>query len=158
MDEQAKKRVLRKIPYGLYVLTACTADNISAATVSWLSQASFKPPRLVVGLRKDTAIWYAVQAAGSFAVNVVGSGQKSLASTFFRHVELEGDTLGGAEFHYGVTGAPIFDEVPAFLECRVAGALDSGDHTLFLGEVVDAGIQGEMEALTLADTGWHYGG
>ena len=45
MDEGAKKTALRMIPYGLYVLTAEDKDqNISAATVNWVTQASFKPP------------------------------------------------------------------------------------------------------------------
>lgn len=160
MDVKAKKHTLRLIPYGLYVLTARTegAPGVSAATVSWLSQASFEPPRIVVSLRKDSGIWHSVQAAGAFVVNVVGTGQKSLASTFFRHVEPEGNTLGGVAFHEGVTGAPILDGVPAYLECRVVETLDAGDHTLFLAEVVEAGVQNELPALDLAETGWHYGG
>ena len=45
MDEGAKKTALRMIPYGLYVLTAEDEDqNISAATVNGVTQASFKPP------------------------------------------------------------------------------------------------------------------
>jgi len=45
MDEDAKKTALRMIPYGLYVLTAEDEDqNISTATVNWVTQASFKPP------------------------------------------------------------------------------------------------------------------
>jgi flavin reductase (DIM6/NTAB) family NADH-FMN oxidoreductase RutF len=158
MDEKAKKQTLRMIPYGLYVLTAATETGANAATVSWLSQASFQPPRIVVGLRKDSGIWQRVQEAGTFALNVLGSGQKGMASAFFRHVEPEGGSLGGHAFHTGVSGAPILDEVPAYLECRVAGVLEAGDHTLFLADVIEAGVQNELAALDLKETGWHYGG
>jgi flavin reductase (DIM6/NTAB) family NADH-FMN oxidoreductase RutF len=58
MDEKAKKHALRMIPYGLYVLTARTPDGVNAATVSWLSQASFDPPRVVAALRNDSGIWH----------------------------------------------------------------------------------------------------
>ena len=164
MDENAKKHALRMIPYGLYVLTASTKDDetdklgMNAATVSWLSQAAFEPPRIIVGLRNDTGIWHRVQAAGVFAVNVLGTGQKDLASTFLRHLEPEGNTIGGAAFHTGVTGAPILDDVPAYLECRVIQIIDAGDHTLFLADIIAAGIQNELAALTMDETGWHYGG
>lgn len=165
MDEKAKKHTLRLIPYGLYVLTATTGEPVSglepgadAATVSWLSQASFEPPRIVVGLRQDSNIWQRVQAAGAFVVNVVGQGQKDLASAFFRHAEPQEGSLAGHAFHTGVTGAPILDEVPAYLECRVVRAVDAGDHTLFLADVVEAGVQNDKEALQLAETSWHYGG
>jgi flavin reductase (DIM6/NTAB) family NADH-FMN oxidoreductase RutF len=158
MDEKAKKQALRLIPCGLYVLTARAEDGVNAATVSWLSQASFEPPRLIVGLRNETGIWYRVQAAGAFVVNVLGTGQKALAQAFFRHVEPEGDTLAGFKFHTGVTGAPILEDVPAYLECRVIQKLNAGDHTFFLAAIVEAGVQNDRTALDLAETGWHYGG
>ena len=164
MDEKAKKHALRMIPYGLYVLTASTEDvesglsGMNAATVSWLSQAAFEPPRIVVALRNGSGIWRRVQAAGVFALNLLGTGQKALASTFFRHVEPEGNTIGGAAFHTGATGAPILDDAPAYLECHVIQTLDAGDHTLFLADILAAGIQNDLDALTIDETGWHYGG
>jgi flavin reductase (DIM6/NTAB) family NADH-FMN oxidoreductase RutF len=158
LDEKAKTHTLRLIPYGLYVLTASTEDGTDAATVSWLSQASFDPPRIAVGLRKETGIWQRVLDAGTFAVNVLGDGQKALASTFFRHTEPEGNTLGGEPFYRGVSGAPILNTVPAYLECRTVEVLDAGDHSLVLADIVEAGVHDDRLALNLVDTGWHYGG
>jgi flavin reductase (DIM6/NTAB) family NADH-FMN oxidoreductase RutF len=158
MDQNARKHALRMIPYGLYVLTARTDDGVNAATVSWLSQAAFDPPRVIIALRNDSGIWHRVQTAGAFAVNVLGTGQKALASAFFRHVEPQGDTLARYKFHEGVVGAPILDDVPAYLECRVTYSLDAGDHTFFLADILDAGVQNDLATLTLAETGWHYGG
>jgi flavin reductase (DIM6/NTAB) family NADH-FMN oxidoreductase RutF len=158
MDVEAKKQTLRMLPYGLYVLTARSEEGTNAATVSWLSQASIEPPRIVVTLGNNTGIWHQVRQAGTFAVNVLGSGQKHLASVFFRRVEPEGNSLGGASFHEGVTGAPILDEVPAYLECRVVEMIDAGDHTLFLADIIEAGVQSDLPALSLDETGWHYGG
>ena len=158
MDEKAKKHTLRLIPYGLYVLTARTEDGVRAATVSWLTQASFDPPRIAAGLRRETGIWHAVREAGAFVVNVLGSDQKALASTFFRHTKPGEDPLHGALTHEGVTGALILDEVPAYLECRVVQVVDAGDHTLFVADIVEAGVRDDRDALSLPDTGWHYGG
>jgi flavin reductase (DIM6/NTAB) family NADH-FMN oxidoreductase RutF len=158
MDIKAKKQILRMIPYGLYVLTSRSEGSTNAAVVSWLSQASFEPPRIVATLRNDSGIWHQVRKSGIFAVNVLGSGQKELGSAFFRHVEPEGNLLGGAPFHEGVTGAPILDQVPAYLECRVCETIDAGDHTLFLADIVEVGVQNDLPALDLDETGWHYGG
>ena len=165
MDEKAKKQALRLIPYGLYVLTARTTEaapdlepGSDAATVSWFSQASFEPPRVVIGLRQDSSIWQRVQAAGAFVINVVGQGQKGLASAFFRHAEPQDGSLAGHPFHEGLTRAPILDEVPAYVECCVVQTVDAGDHTLFLADVVDAGVQSDLAPLDLAQTGWYYGG
>ncbi len=51
MDETSKKTARRMIPYGLYILTAQSEDqNISAATVNWMTQASFTPPLVAVAV------------------------------------------------------------------------------------------------------------
>ena len=56
MDPAAKKTALRMIPYGLYVLTAENADGqTAAATVNWVTQASFEPP---LADRRSTAAKY----------------------------------------------------------------------------------------------------
>src|SRR5262249_55862205 len=55
MDPNAKKTALRMIPYGLYVLTAANKEGkVAAATVNWVTQASFEPPLVVVGVKADS--------------------------------------------------------------------------------------------------------
>ncbi|MDP7346375.1 MAG: flavin reductase, partial [Anaerolineales bacterium] len=56
MDADAKKTVLRKITYGLYVLTASAGDELAAGTVNWLSQASFTPPLVMIGVKTDSGV------------------------------------------------------------------------------------------------------
>jgi flavin reductase (DIM6/NTAB) family NADH-FMN oxidoreductase RutF len=57
------------------------------------------------------------------------------------------------------TGAPIFDEAIAWLDCEVRNALDLGTHTFFVGEVVDAGAKDpEARAAAIGDTRMKYGG
>src|SRR5207249_1165006 len=58
MDEAAKKTALRMIPYGMFVLTskAKTGDAVSAGTVNWITQASFAPPLVAVGIKGDSTI------------------------------------------------------------------------------------------------------
>ena len=55
MDANVKKSVLRMIPYGMYVLTAKGKDDaVAAATVNWVTQASFAPPLVAVGVKTDS--------------------------------------------------------------------------------------------------------
>ena len=53
MNEDAKKKLLRMIPHALYVLTSKADGKTAASTVSWVTQASFQPPLVAVGLKKD---------------------------------------------------------------------------------------------------------
>jgi flavin reductase (DIM6/NTAB) family NADH-FMN oxidoreductase RutF len=89
---------------------------------------------------------------------VLSSDQKDIAQAFFMTVKPEGNQLGPVTFRDGTTGAPILNETPAFWECKVVDVVEQGDHHVFIGEVVEAGINGEGQTLLMRDTGWNYGG
>ncbi|WP_239651766.1 flavin reductase family protein [Neosynechococcus sphagnicola] len=63
------------------------------------------------------------------------------------------------EFYPGPeTACPIIQEALGYLECRLVGMVEQGDHTVFVGEVIGAGVHREGEPLLLESTGWQYGG
>jgi flavin reductase (DIM6/NTAB) family NADH-FMN oxidoreductase RutF len=141
MDPAMKKTALRMIPYGLYVLTSEAADGqIAAATVNWVTQASFEPPLVVVGVKMDSTACAVIKHSRVFALNVLGKGQQALAFTFFKPASRDGDTISGERFRRGTTGAPLLDSTPAFVECRLRESLEHGDHAIMVGEVVNAGV------------------
>ena len=143
MDPNAKKTALRMIPYGLYVLTAAHEDAVAAGTVNWVTQASFAPPLVAVGVKTDSHAHDLIKRSGVFALNVLGKGQQPLAFTFFKPAERQGATISGEPYRAGSTGAPILANAPAFVECRLVGTVEKGDHSVFVGEVVDAGVTKE---------------
>jgi flavin reductase (DIM6/NTAB) family NADH-FMN oxidoreductase RutF len=105
MDPNVKKTTLRMIPYGLYVLTAASKDGrISAGTVNFVTQASFEPPLVVVGVKTDSAGHALIKETKAFALNVLGKGQQALAFTFFKPAEKKGDTISGEPYRPGTTG------------------------------------------------------
>ena len=144
MDANQKKTALRMIPYGLYVLTGETEDGrAAAATVNWVMQASFEPPLVVVGVKVDSGVHAVIKEAGGFALNVLGKEQEGTAYTFFKPAEREGDTIGGEPCRRGSTGAPILENCPAYVECKLVEILERGDHSVFVAEVVEAGVKTE---------------
>src|SRR5947208_11082516 len=154
MDANVKKTTLRMIPYGLYVLTAAHKDGrVSAGTVNWVTQASFEPPLVVVGVKTDSQGHALIKDAKAFALNVLGKGQQALAFTFFKPAERKGDTISGEPFRPGQTGAPILGSTPAFIECTLEATVEKGDHSVFVGRVVDVGLtkapEGRAEDATL---------
>ena len=138
MNSDAKKAVLRMIPYGIYALTADAKGSLAAATVNWVTQSAFTPPLLVVGIKADSGIYQTVKTAGSFALNMLGKDQKSLAFTFFRPTDVSEGKLSGQPFRSGETGAPILIDAVGAVECRVTAVVEQGDHHIVVGEVVEA--------------------
>jgi flavin reductase (DIM6/NTAB) family NADH-FMN oxidoreductase RutF len=160
MDPQAKKVALRAINYGLYVLTAIDGDQVGAAGVNWLTQASFDPPLIAVAVKTDNDSHAIIDKTGAFAVNVLGEDQLDIGKAFFRTTTVEGDTLNGYRFEPGPeTGAPLLVDLPYWFEARVTDAIKRGDHTVFVAEVVNAGVRDDtITPLLLRSTGMNYGG
>lgn len=139
MDNDAKKTVLRMIPYGIYVLTCDDGKgNIAAATVNWVTQSAFAPPLVVAGVKTDSGAYKAIQQARSFALNMLGKDQKSLAFTFFRPADVKDGKISGQAFRKGATGAPLLLDAPGAIECKVTSIVEQGDHHIVVGEVVEA--------------------
>lgn len=162
MDEAAKKSALRMIPYGMFVLTTrdSQGQDVGAATVNWVTQTSFQPPLLAVGVKADSGVHQHITDTGVFSVNIIGQEQRDMAFNFFKSHEREGDSIGGEEFEVcAETGCPLLTSSPAWWSCKVVGQVAQGDHTLFVGEVVEAGVRrDDDQAILMRDHNLFYGG
>ncbi len=161
MDEGAKKAALRMIPYGMFVLTSRSSNgqDVGAATVNWVTQASFGPPLVVVGVKADSTAHAHIKETGVFAVNVISKDQINLAFNFFKSHQREGNAIGGEDFEKGKeTGCPLLLSSPAWWECKVTDEVARGDHTIFVGEVVEAGVRREDQTILMRDHNLNYGG
>lgn len=139
MNADAKKTVLRMIPYGIYILTADDGKgNIAAATVNWVTQSAFAPPLVVVAVKADSGAYKVVKDAQVFALNMLGKAHKGVAFTFFKPTQVSDGKLSGQSYRKGTTGAPILLEAPGAVECRVTAVVEQGDHHIIVGEVIEA--------------------
>jgi flavin reductase (DIM6/NTAB) family NADH-FMN oxidoreductase RutF len=139
MNTDAKKTVLRMIPYGIYILTADDGKgNIAAATVNWVTQSAFAPPLVVVAVKADSGAYKVVKDAQVFALNMLGKAHKGVAFTFFKPTQVSDGKLSGQSYRKGTTGAPILVDAPGAVECRVTAVVEQGDHHIVVGEVVEA--------------------
>lgn len=163
------------IPYGLYIVGARERDvrdhasGLNAFVATWVTQTSFKPPMVVMSVKANARSHRMILESGVFTLNVLGTGQKALATKFFKDLQIEQKgadegTMSGVPYRVEPkTGCPVLPELPGWVACEVEGALEQGrtaapDHTPILARVVDAGFRGPAEALTEKETGWQYGG
>jgi flavin reductase (DIM6/NTAB) family NADH-FMN oxidoreductase RutF len=146
------------IPYGLFGLGAGEGEKATVATVNWVTQVSFQPPLVAVGVKADTGAFERIKETRKFTVSVFESGQKDLAFAFFKHVDPAGGKFGDIAYETGTTGAPILVDAPAWWECEVTDIVERGDHAVVVGQVVEAGVRREANPLTLKEIGLNYGG
>jgi len=63
-----------------------------------------------------------------------------MAFTFFKPAEKKDQTISGEPYRAGKTGSPILNNTPAYVECTLENTVEMGDHSIFVGKVVDAGV------------------
>lgn len=159
MDVKVRQKTLRLISNGVYVLTASSGQRFGAATVTWVSQISFRPPLLMAAVRRESNVFQCLAASGSAVLHIVGDGQGEIARRFFFTTRAENGTLNGEPYAEGRTAAPVLPRLPAHVECRVGRVVDTGgDHALVILEAVEAECSETVRPLTVAATPWHYGG
>lgn len=150
--------MLRKIPHGIYICGVKDGEEINGFTISWLMQSSFKPPQVVNCVNKTHKSHEMIKNSGVFAISFLDKEQKDLAQKFFQPLRRVGNRFEDVEFYTGETGCPIISDSLGYVECKVVGAVEQGDHTVFVGEVIASGIHREGQQILLEDTGWQYGG
>ena len=160
--DKLRRRVLWTLPYGLYVVGSRAGDERNAMTLNWATQLAFEPKLVGIAVEKTALTHRLVSEGRVFSLCTVARDDRAIVRRFTKPVEVDlaAGTLNGFAFHDGRSGAPVLDGAPGFLDCVVRQEVDTGDHTLFVGEVIDAGFQAEESTpvLRMEDTRMNYGG
>jgi flavin reductase (DIM6/NTAB) family NADH-FMN oxidoreductase RutF len=161
--DRLRRRVLWTMPSGLYVLGSTDkGERRNGMTMNWATQVSFAPKMLAVGIELGAFTHELVSEGRAFSLNIIDREDRAIVRKFTKpvDVDLAAHTLNGFPFHDGLSGAPILDQAVAYLDCEVRESVTVGEHTLFLGEIVDAGFQKpeDTPVLRMEDTRMNYGG
>ena len=154
MGKENILKALEKITYGIYVLTTKNGAEINGMIASWVSQVSFSPPLVMVGVRKNRYSHKMVREGGVFALNVLGKESSALTGKFKSPSPEE--KFKGIRWESKTTGAPLINEALAYMDCTLINSVDAGDHTIFIGKIVDADILREGIPMTSLDLGKVY--
>lgn len=133
------EEALGKFSYGVYVVGAKHAGRINALTCAWVMRVSHRPPLVAVSVGKSRFTHGMIASSRAFSVNVLARDQVELARHFGLRSGRDTDKFRGVAYREGVTGSPILEGVAAWLDCRLQGSVEAGDHTVFIGEVVEGG-------------------
>ena len=158
MNPAIKKKVLRTFTYGLYAVSCANQGEVNIFTANWLTQVSFEPPLIAVSVENDSKSLPMILRSRIFTVNVLRSGSRELAGRLGKSALLHPDKLSGVEYDLGENGCPILHEALAWVACEVRHTAEAGDSTLIVAEVVDVGMPGEGQALTMAESGFRHAG
>ena len=146
--------LFRRLRTGVYVVGVAHRGRVNAFTAAWVTQVSFEPLLIAVSVNPKNFSHSLLKQSNVFALNVLGQDQLDLARHFGTQSGKDLDKLAGQRWHPGELGAPVLNDVAAYLECRITGSTTAGDHEIIIAEAVGGGvIDDTAEPMSYAQTG-----
>jgi flavin reductase (DIM6/NTAB) family NADH-FMN oxidoreductase RutF len=159
LTDELVNTVTWKIPNALALIGSKAGDERNAMTASWITQLSQEPVMIGVGVDNTSITHRLISDGGSFTVNLWDADDTKVFVKFSKPATDDGATLNGRAVRSAATGAPVFEEAVAWMDCEVRHRLDLGTHTLFVGELVDAAVNApDSRVASMSDTRMKYGG
>jgi len=144
--EDRFREVMRRYPTGVTVVTSYIDGSPHGLTVNAFTSISIKPPLVGVFITRGTTGYRAIRETGAYAVNILKYDQEAIARRFSEEPP-DRRFIGIGWYRSKTLGLPAIEGALAYIEAKVSGESDIADHTLFIGEVVDAEISSDSEPL-----------
>lgn len=136
IDKTELRRVMGHFPTGVTVVTTVSkAGKLYGLTANSFTSVSLVPPLVLVCVDKRAESYPCFEESKCYTVNFLADDQEDLSRRF---ATTGGDKFEGVGYRMGANQAPILNGVLAYLECKVVGAYDGGDHTIYVGEIEQA--------------------
>ena len=147
------RRLLRNLPAAVAVVTVDVEGERLGLTVASFVALSLDPPLVGVAVSRHAALHELLRGADAFAVNLLAGGQERLAQHFARGVPPIG-LWEGISTRLGASGAPLLEDAFGWIECRPSAEHATGDHTFFVGDVIEAQLGEPSEPLLYVRQGY----
>lgn len=134
IDSREYRNTMGLFATGVTVVTARMGRQRRGMTANSFTSVSLHPPLLLVCVDNGSSMHPLLEAADSFAVNILANDQREVSDVFARRGEGEA-VMNGVPFHDGPLGSPILEGVLAWAECRIEERYTGGDHTIVVGRV-----------------------
>ncbi len=155
-DRERIAPALGKVASGLYIATAQIGEEPLGMLCSFVEQCSFAPPMISFAIGPNRPLVQALDGHGLFGIHVLSKENNALMKSFARH-DAE-NPFEGHEIAENLFGIPQLTEAFAFLACKVAGKMVTGDHVLYFAEVFDGALQhpGREPMVRVRSNGFNY--
>ncbi len=147
VDPTTFRKVMGRFASGVTVVTTCQGIRRAGITVNAFCSVSLEPPLVLVCIEHRNYAHDLISESGIFAVNILSSAQADISRCFASQSDAKFSDFCGVTAHEEATGAPVFDDCVAFVDCRLVAVYPGGDHSIFLGRVEALGSTDEAPLL-----------
>jgi len=132
MEDRLFRDAMGKFATGVTVVTTKLEDGSHGMTANAFMSVSLDPKLVVVSVGHKARFLSKVQESKKFAVNILSAEQKEMSMVFAGQLKDE------VEINFEeLAGLPVLPGALAQVSCEVVSEYVEGDHTLFIGKVLD---------------------
>lgn len=150
IDDAGFKLAMSQFASGVTVVTTEHEGTQYGMTVASFASLSLHPPLVLVCIEKSVKTHDAIAAAGKFGVSILAQSQADISNRFASKSD---DKFSGVAVRRGELGLPLIEGAICTIECRVHAQLPGGDHSIYVGEVIEA-TSGEEAPLVYFRSGY----
>ena len=138
------RQVMGHFTTGVTVATTISQGKPSGLTVSSFTSLSLNPPLVLICIDTASHTLPLFRESKIFAVNFLTAKQVHLSRCFATPLKDRFEHFCHVPYHIAATGAPILDDILAFVDTRLVAEYPGGDHVIFVGEVEAIGTAGRV--------------
>jgi flavin reductase (DIM6/NTAB) family NADH-FMN oxidoreductase RutF len=137
-DDKQFRSVLGHFATGVTIITAMDGGEPVGMAANSFTSLSLDPPLILFCVAHTSSTWPRIEAAGTFAVNILGEEHEALSNLFAKK---GADRFSQTPWRVGVSGAPVLEEAIAYLDCTFEAEYPGGDHKIIVGRVLDLDVR-----------------
>ncbi len=134
IDDAKFKLAMAQFVSGVTIVTTENGGELAGLTVASFASLSLHPPLVIVCVERSVRSHDLIADSGRFGVSILASDQAAISNRFASKAD---DKFEGVAVRIGVLGIPLIEGAICTIECRLREALPGGDHSIFVGEVID---------------------
>lgn len=137
MDYEA----LKKMNYGVYIATSKQSDGkLVGCTINTAVQITSQPVTIAIAVNKENYTHDVIEKEKKFAISILSENSNPrIIGTFGFFSSKDKDKFANFEYNI-VDDVPVLEDSTAYLTCKLVGKFEATTHTIFLGEVINTGV------------------
>ena len=139
---------------GVSVVTTKARGLLYGLTVSSFSSVSLDPPLVLVCLSNRNRLPLMIQDSGQFGVSILSTQQEDASAYFAMSGREPTDGFVEIDGLWTESGVPVVQGSCAYVACKLHQAIEQGDHTVIVGEVLEAVSNDELKPLVYYKRGY----
>ena len=155
IDPEILRKGMRQWASGVTVVTSLSGGERYGMTVSSFTSISLQPPLVLISIERGRRTHEMIMASGVFGVTILCVEQHAISDRFAGRTTEAQDRFDGIQTYTLASGVSFIAGGLAGLDCEVITSVDSGDHTIFIGEVIDILIDSGHRPLLYFNRGYH---